>query len=137
VPALREQLRGVPGRGLGYGLLRYLSPSPEVRRRLRAMPPAEVIFRYLGQVHVAADEAARFRRVAEPRGDAVCPRGEKRHLLDVAAQVRDGRLHLDIAFSKNLYRRSTIDGIAAAWREALVSLCPETAGAGRGGGSNA
>ncbi|MEE8584779.1 MAG: amino acid adenylation domain-containing protein, partial [Acidobacteriota bacterium] len=46
--SVKEQLRGVPGRGLGYGLLRYLGQGRETARRLEEMPQAEVSFNYLG-----------------------------------------------------------------------------------------
>ena len=48
--AVKEQLRGVPNRGLGYGLLRYLSGDEELRQRLGELPGAGVCFNYLGQV---------------------------------------------------------------------------------------
>src|ERR1044072_1414049 len=46
---IKEQLRAVPRRGLGYGVLRYLG-SGEVSARLREMPRAQVGFNYLGQL---------------------------------------------------------------------------------------
>ncbi len=56
--AVKEQLRAVPGDGLGYGLLRYLGP-PEARAALAAQPAAAVLFNYLGQL-----DAGRPRRRA-------------------------------------------------------------------------
>ncbi len=40
---VKEQLRALPGRGLGYGIVRYLGP-PEVAERLAALPQAELSF---------------------------------------------------------------------------------------------
>ncbi|HET9228933.1 MAG TPA: condensation domain-containing protein, partial [Thermoanaerobaculia bacterium] len=119
---VREQIRAVPNRGLSYGLLRYSSPSPDVQAKLRALPSAEVIFRYLSQTQRPPAAATRFGRVGEPRGESVCPQGIKRHLLDISAQVFDGRLHLHFWYSKNLYLRSTVEGIADAYRQSLSSL---------------
>ena len=48
--AVKEQLRAVPNRGLGYGLLRYLAGTRRLTQRLRALPAARVCFNYLGQV---------------------------------------------------------------------------------------
>lgn len=47
---IQSQLRRVPNRGIGYGLLRYLCDDEEVRRRISALPQAEVNFNYLGQL---------------------------------------------------------------------------------------
>ncbi|MCA1634099.1 MAG: condensation domain-containing protein, partial [Acidobacteria bacterium] len=38
---VKESLRAVPNRGLGYGVTRYLSPDAEVRERLGRLPQAE------------------------------------------------------------------------------------------------
>jgi len=40
---------GIPNRGIGYGMLRYLSDNTETVEQLRSLPQAEVVFNYLGQ----------------------------------------------------------------------------------------
>ncbi|AGP53570.1 hypothetical protein M271_09795 [Streptomyces rapamycinicus NRRL 5491] len=55
VKRVKEQLRALPGHGLGYGLLRYL--NPRTRPRLAALPTPDIRFNYLG-------------RIAAPRGAA-------------------------------------------------------------------
>ncbi|WP_306338929.1 amino acid adenylation domain-containing protein, partial [Streptomyces sp. KL118A] len=47
VKAVKEQVRAVPGDGLGYGLLRHLNPS--TAPVLRAAPAAQIGFNYLGR----------------------------------------------------------------------------------------
>ena len=47
VKAVKEQLRAVPGDGLGYGLLRYL--NPDTGPALAARPGAQIGFNYLGR----------------------------------------------------------------------------------------
>ncbi|MGV8295394.1 condensation domain-containing protein, partial [Pseudomonas aeruginosa] len=47
VKAIKEQLRAIPSRGIGYGLLRYLG-SAEARRTLETLPEGEIVFNYLG-----------------------------------------------------------------------------------------
>src|SRR5207302_6279815 len=54
----RSQLRRLPERGIGYGLLRYLHPDVEIRRRLQEQGQPAVSFNYLGQFdQVLGDEA--------------------------------------------------------------------------------
>ncbi|MGZ4123447.1 MAG: amino acid adenylation domain-containing protein, partial [Tumebacillaceae bacterium] len=50
IKSVKEQLRSVPNRGFGYGVLRYLSADAETKRLLQEMPQPEVIFNYLGQL---------------------------------------------------------------------------------------
>src|SRR5260370_17772098 len=55
--AVKEQLRRVPGRGLGYGVLRHLGPA-EVRERLGRPPVARLRFNYPGRFQPGGAEAA-------------------------------------------------------------------------------
>ncbi|MDT0269137.1 amino acid adenylation domain-containing protein [Streptomyces sp. DSM 44915] len=56
VKRVKEQLREVPGDGLGYGLLRH--HDPEGRARLASLPARELAFNYLGRVTVDDREGA-------------------------------------------------------------------------------
>jgi hypothetical protein len=47
VKTVKEQLRAVPGDGLGYGLLRYL--NPDTSPVLAALPAPQIGFNYLGR----------------------------------------------------------------------------------------
>ncbi|MFI7663689.1 amino acid adenylation domain-containing protein [Nocardia sp. NPDC049526] len=48
IKSVKEQLREVPDRGIGYGLLRYL--SADTAPILRALPAPQVSFNYLGRL---------------------------------------------------------------------------------------
>ncbi|HEX2094108.1 MAG TPA: condensation domain-containing protein, partial [Longimicrobiaceae bacterium] len=67
---VKEQMRAVPGRGIGYGALRYLSADPEVRARLAALPEPEVHFEYLGQFDGVLAGDSLLRVAPEPAGPA-------------------------------------------------------------------
>ncbi|HVR99442.1 MAG TPA: amino acid adenylation domain-containing protein, partial [Thermoanaerobaculia bacterium] len=66
--AVKERLRAVPDRGLGYGLLRYLATG-EAAETLRRQRQAEVVLNYLGQLDQSA-EGRLLRGAAEPAGPA-------------------------------------------------------------------
>ena len=58
----KERLRNVPGRGIGYGLLRYLG-NPEAAGLLAAAPEApaaEISFNYLGRFDQVLTESSPF-----------------------------------------------------------------------------
>ena len=52
---IKEQLRAVPGKGLGYGLLRYL--NDETAAELAGAPARQLGFNYLGRFAAGADGA--------------------------------------------------------------------------------
>ncbi|HEV3457894.1 MAG TPA: amino acid adenylation domain-containing protein, partial [Thermoanaerobaculia bacterium] len=126
--AIKEQLRAVPGKGLGYGLLRYLREAPDdpVAARLRTLPAAEVRFNYLGQLDQTLLYGAAWAPAPEAAGPAQSPRAVRSHLLDLVARVSGGRLRLDWMYSAELHDAATIEGWAAAWLARLRSLLAES-----------
>ena len=67
---VKEALRAVPRRGLGYGLLRYLEEAPE----LAAIPASEVAFNYLGQLDAALGGPGGWELAPESTGPGQSPR---------------------------------------------------------------
>ena len=51
IKTVKEQLRAIPGDGLGYGLLRYLNPATATA--LAALPAPQICFNYLGRFTTA------------------------------------------------------------------------------------
>ncbi|MFW6012132.1 MAG: amino acid adenylation domain-containing protein [bacterium] len=123
---VKEQLRNVPDRGVGYGLLRYLTPDPELRRRLAVKPRPELRFNYLGQLDQALSRDSAFRLAREAAGPAEAPEEERRHILEVDASVLDGRLRMEWTFSPGIHLRTTVEALAAAVAEGLRELVDRT-----------
>ncbi|HEX6862026.1 MAG TPA: condensation domain-containing protein, partial [Thermoanaerobaculia bacterium] len=129
--AIKEQLRQVPRRGLGYGALRYLSSGGEA---LRSMPPAEIAFNYHGQVdRVLAKSGSYFAPARESTGPSASRTGERVHLIEVIGAVAEGRFGVSLRYSGNVHRRSTVEALGERFLSALrgiVAHCldPEAGG---------
>jgi non-ribosomal peptide synthase protein (TIGR01720 family) len=118
--AVKEQLRGVPNRGIGYGLLRYLHAGAQ--GRLADLPKPEVTFNYLGQFDQALARSSHFRWASESQGPTQSPRATRSHLLDVNSLISDGRLRLSVKFSENLHNRARIEELVEGILGTLRSL---------------
>ncbi|MFZ5918977.1 MAG: amino acid adenylation domain-containing protein [Chloroflexota bacterium] len=118
---IKEQLCAIPRRGIGYGVLRYLDES-QASQPLRAAPPAEISFNYLGQMDQGLPQAVPFLPAQESRGLDRGLENRRTHLLEVDGAVSGGRLHLEWSYSENLHRRETIEKLAASYKEALLGL---------------
>jgi non-ribosomal peptide synthase protein (TIGR01720 family) len=115
--SVKEQLRQAPGQGYSYGILRYLGEDVEIA----AAPQPQVRFSYLGE----ADQeiaASALLGPAQALAAHYSPAAARRHLLEISASVTAGRLQLAWTYSRALHRRSTIEGLAAAFDEALRAL---------------
>jgi amino acid adenylation domain-containing protein/non-ribosomal peptide synthase protein (TIGR01720 family) len=122
IKSIKEQLRAIPNRGVGYGLLRYLSGDEEIAARLRQLPQAEVSFNYLGQFDQLLPEGALFGPATESAGPAHSPRGSRRYPLEINSFISGGRLQLEWTYSERIHRRETIEGLAQNYSSALRAL---------------
>jgi len=119
---VKEQLRQIPNRGIGYGLLRYLSGDREIVKRMRALSQPEVSFLYLGQSENNLSAPSPFAPAKESNGPAQSPRGTRAHLLEISGSVVGGRLQMAWTYSENIHRRTTVAQIAQNFIEALRSI---------------
>ncbi|HEX6292635.1 MAG TPA: amino acid adenylation domain-containing protein [Herpetosiphonaceae bacterium] len=120
--AIKEQLRRIPQRGIGYGLLRYLSGQPALMAALRAQPQAEVGFNYLGQFDQVFDDTAIFRPASESSGPGRAAQARRAHLLDINAHVFENCLQVDWIYSTAVHQEATIAELARGFADALREL---------------
>jgi non-ribosomal peptide synthase protein (TIGR01720 family) len=131
---VKEQLRAIPQRGLGYGLLRYMREQSDIAVLSSAPHAAEVSFNYLGQFDQTLPDSAPFRFASESSGREQSGRAVRSRLLDVVGMIIDKRLRVSIQFSENLHRRETMQGLVKRFDAALRGLIehclsPEAGGA--------
>ncbi|MGW2714191.1 amino acid adenylation domain-containing protein, partial [Streptomyces sp. NPDC001356] len=126
--AVKEQLRSVPGKGMGFGLLRHLNEDTAVQ--LAGADP-QIGFNYLGRFS-AADLPEELRGLGwaqAPEGGAIAALDADMPVscaLDVNAVVSDGaegpRLGAVFAFPAALLGTADVDELAGLWRDALTAL---------------
>jgi len=123
---IKEQLRSVPNRGIGYGLLRYCSGEAEIEAKLTAIPQAEICFEYLGQFDQLFYPSAPFGLVGESPGALRTPRATRPHALQLTAAITKARLVAQWTYSENLHAHATVEALAsdfAARLQALIADC--------------
>jgi amino acid adenylation domain-containing protein/non-ribosomal peptide synthase protein (TIGR01720 family) len=129
---VKEQLRQIPNRGIGYGLLRYLS-SGEIAASLRNLPQAEVSFNYLGQFDQSFAESSLFGLAKEPSGSCHSLQDSRSHLFEIDGMITDGQLQMVWTYSEALHRRTTVEHLAQSFIEKLRSLIHHCQSADAGG----
>ncbi|UNO41478.1 non-ribosomal peptide synthetase [Streptomyces sp. MST-110588] len=104
--AVARQLRAVPGRGLGYGALRYLAGAPT----LAGAAAPQVAFNYLGRFDVSSGDgpATGPFRTAIPAPAQESARGERPHLLDITGEAGDNRFLFTVRYSRDIHHEQTI-----------------------------
>jgi non-ribosomal peptide synthase protein (TIGR01720 family) len=112
---VKEQLRRVPGGGLGYGLLRYRNGGP-------AMNGGEVLFNYLGQLDRVLEEDGPFAPATESPGERIYGGNQRSHKLTVVGSVRGGKLGMTWKYNPNVHRHETIQRVAGDYIESLKAI---------------
>ena len=143
---IKEQLRAVPGKGLGYGLLRYL--NEETAMELAGAAAPQLGFNYLGRFAAGADGAdwapANFNESADQDsqddatrrggGDPALPLA---HLIEINALTLDEangpRLTANWMWAGALLDEAAVRDLAETWFRALTALTQHAAQAGAGG----
>ncbi|MFT0474785.1 non-ribosomal peptide synthetase [Pseudomonas antarctica] len=121
IKAIKEQLRGVPHKGLGYGVLRYLADDG-CQQTMAALPSADITFNYLGQFDQSFGADALFHPLDESAGLAHDPQAPLPNALSVDGQVYGGELVLRWTFSRERHDQQTIRALADAYLAELHSL---------------
>ncbi|KEO82567.1 non-ribosomal peptide synthetase [Tumebacillus flagellatus] len=111
IQAVKEQLRAIPKRGIGYGLLRCLQEEDSVRRELQQLPVAEVTFNYLGQFD-DADGSSALRISPRSSGPMRSATGIRSSLLNFDGSLLNNRLQFEITYSTNLHHHETMEWLA-------------------------
>ena len=121
IKAIKEQLRGVPHKGLGYGVLRYLADDL-CKQSMAALPSAQVTFNYLGQFDQSFGTDALFHPLEESAGLAHDPDAPLPNELSIDSQVYGGELVLRWTFSRERHDQQVIRDLAEAYLAELHSL---------------
>ncbi|KAA0984731.1 amino acid adenylation domain-containing protein [Pseudomonas sp. ANT_J12] len=121
IKGIKEQLRAVPNKGIGFGLLRYLG-SAESQAALRDLVQPKVTFNYLGQFDNNFDEAALWVPATENKGAGQDEQAPMSNWLTIDGRVYQGQLSLTWTYSGDVFEESTINALARAYEVALGEL---------------
>ena len=141
---IKEQLRAVPGKGLGYGLLRYLNEDTATELAGAAAP--QLGFNYLGRFAGGADGADWAPASLDERpgqdhqqdrqggGDPTLPLA---HLIEINALTLDEatgpRLTANWTWAGALLDEAAVRDLAETWFRALTALVRHAVLPGAGG----
>ncbi|MGG6311632.1 amino acid adenylation domain-containing protein [Paenibacillus macerans] len=126
--AVKESLRRIPRKGIGYGILKYRRfVREEGLLRFRLQP--EISFNYLGQF----DEepvAGVFALSGLSTGAAVSPDMPSPYVLDIVGRVTGGKLQLRFAYHQGELEAVTLHRVAEGFKRSLLRIIDHCASRG-------
>lgn len=106
---VQTKMRALPNRGVGYGVLRYLSSNPAIRESLKPKSAAEVSFNYLGQLDQINRPGQILSLTDDPVGPMRSPLAPSHYRLEINAWILDGCLAIECSFRERWHRTRTIE----------------------------
>jgi amino acid adenylation domain-containing protein/non-ribosomal peptide synthase protein (TIGR01720 family) len=120
---VKETLHRIPGKGIGYGVLRYMAG-----KNYKLKP--QVSFNYLGDFGsgIKTEKGEQlFEFPGGYQGSEVPPDMQRATLLDVSGMVVSGQLRLMIRYSREQYEAATIRRLLDCCQQRLVDLADRLA----------
>ncbi|MEA5624694.1 condensation domain-containing protein, partial [Nostoc sp. UHCC 0251] len=126
--SVKEQLRAIPNKGIGYGLLRYLNQDAEITAQLTTIPMAQISFNYLGQFSQILNTSSLISPASESSGQFQSLEGQRSNLIDINAIINDEQLQINWIYSSNIHQHTTIENIAqefVSYLQEIIAHCLE------------
>jgi non-ribosomal peptide synthase protein (TIGR01720 family) len=114
---VKEALRRIPDRGIGYGVLRYINGEERLRNR-----SWDLMFNYLGQVDNIVRKDVGIQDAEESDGENISRKYRMQEKLMINSLVSGGDLIMRWSFSGRHYEEETIDRLLQQYRRVLQEL---------------
>ncbi|BAY37781.1 amino acid adenylation domain-containing protein [Nostoc sp. NIES-2111] len=131
--SVKEQLRAIPNKGIGYGLLRYLGQDTEIANQLQALPQAQISFNYLGQFDQLLNTSSWMQPATESAGKMHGLQNNRAYLLEIDSIIAGEQLRIEWTYSTNFHQQATIENLAQEFVKALQSLIAHCSSPENGG----
>ncbi|MGD2088698.1 MAG: amino acid adenylation domain-containing protein, partial [Candidatus Aminicenantes bacterium] len=107
VKEIKETLRRIPHKGLGYGILKYLTAEGFKKESQFKLNP-QISFNYLGQFDVDETQISFFEIAKESTGNMQSLKNQRSHDLDVSGMTTANRLTMTFSYNKTHFKPETI-----------------------------
>ncbi|GGX08656.1 non-ribosomal peptide synthase/polyketide synthase [Aquimarina muelleri] len=115
IKTIKEDLRKIPNKGVGYGIINYLSSHP-----LTACNP-EIVFNYLGQID--QDIPIGLFKISDlSGGDSESKTTNNKYKLLINSWIVDKKLKISISYNTHQYNESTIESLSYSYKNYLADI---------------
>ncbi|HLP60598.1 MAG TPA: condensation domain-containing protein, partial [Candidatus Deferrimicrobium sp.] len=121
IKEIKEILRRVPHKGIGYGILKYLT-AEEYKKEIEFKLKPQLRFNYLGQFDADVKQLSSFEPAKETPGNSRGPNNRREYLLDVSGITANNRLTLTILYNQTHFKPGTMTAFAGHLQAELCQM---------------
>jgi non-ribosomal peptide synthase protein (TIGR01720 family) len=112
---VKESLRKIPNKGIGYGILRYCADNFK-------KPLPKVSFNYLGQWDGGISTDDVFQYAKESSGEDCDQGNESYNLIDMNGGIKNGIFDMCFAYKIDTYKKETIEKFVNQFKRRLLEM---------------
>ncbi|MBF0450074.1 MAG: amino acid adenylation domain-containing protein [Candidatus Magnetomorum sp.] len=116
---IKEMLRKVPDKGMGYGILKYVTSHENKKDMLFGSMPG-ICFNYLGQFD--EDAAGVFQVSERSCGNDISPNAEFIYTININSMIIHHQLQVSFSYSEKKYKFETINTIGTDFINNLIAV---------------
>ncbi|MCU0286454.1 MAG: amino acid adenylation domain-containing protein, partial [Acidobacteria bacterium] len=117
----KETFRRIPNKGIGYGILKYLT-SDENKKNIQFKLKPQISFNYLGQFDADVKQLSFFEPAKESSGHSQGLDNHREYLLDVSGMIADNRLTMTVLYNENHFKSTTAAAMINVFETELIGL---------------
>ncbi|MCP4155951.1 MAG: AMP-binding protein, partial [bacterium] len=120
IKEVKERLRHIPRKGIGYGILKYLTKD-ENKEGINFGIKPRMMLNYLGQFDEDLDKKS-FGIARESTGKTYSIKQQREFEIEVAGMVAGKRLTMSISYSLKQFKRETIEKLSNHLKKELTHV---------------
>jgi amino acid adenylation domain-containing protein/non-ribosomal peptide synthase protein (TIGR01720 family) len=117
IKEIKEHLHQLPHRGIGYGILKYLTDQ-SYKEEIEFQSNPQICFNYLGQFDTDLKEDT-FGIANQPSGNVRDPGDQREYQLEVSGMVSGHCLTMTIRYNETQYKKESIEEISGQFEKEL------------------
>ncbi|MEC3924222.1 non-ribosomal peptide synthetase [Bacillus velezensis] len=125
VKTVKDTLGRIPDKGIGYGILKYMTPSEQKTIRFRQAP--EISFNYLGQFNDTEDQHT-FSLSGLASGHDITPTWQREQAVEMSAMAAQHKLHFSLSYPPSRFRKETMEHLLQTLQQYLRDIMAHCTG---------
>ncbi len=130
IKQVKETLRSIPHKGIGFGIAKYLAPQRDMENPLFQLEP-EIGFNYLGQFDAPggpADNATEGMNTplmqfsSLTSGESISREFKQLHTLSFTGMIVAGKLSLSLTYNREEYDKTSIRSLMNGYESQLLRI---------------
>ena len=120
IKSVKEDIRKIPNKGIGYGILKYITPN-EYKNELEFKLNPQISFNYLGQFDKDINQDL-FGTSEISAGKSISEESQRICDISINGMVIHGELQLSFGYNREQYNSNTIEKLAISYKKMLLKV---------------